>query len=175
MTKLVHLERPQLLIEDGKPTMLFLAADAMEDYAKEGVSFNVHVPISNPRRPVFKNYQPLVNQAGYNLNEAKRFVCFGAPDNTPFKIINTRTGQTKYEGRMLYGQGWFTDFNPRTTDEFIVEVKDRGTSVPFWIADHLMEKVSGKLAYDFFIDVRGSEDPVHSNEANVYGGGPSRD
>ncbi len=175
LTKLVHLERPQLLIEDGKPTMLFLAADAMEDYAKEGVSFNVHVPISNPRRPVFKNYQPLVNQAGYNLNEAKRFVCFGAPDNTPFKIINIRTGQTEYEGRMLYGQGWFTDFNPRTTDEFIVEVKDRGTSVPFWIADHLMEKVSGKLAYDFFIDVRGSEDPVHSNEANVYGGGPSRD
>lgn len=47
LTKLVHLERPQLLIEDGKPTMLFLAADGMADYTKEGVSFNVHVPVGD--------------------------------------------------------------------------------------------------------------------------------
>ena len=48
-TKLAHLERPQLLIEDGVPTMLFLAADAMDDYSvnDDGLSFNVHVPILN--------------------------------------------------------------------------------------------------------------------------------
>lgn len=175
LTQLQHLERPQLLIENGKPTALFLAADAMQDYEKPGHTFNVHIPISNSLTAQFDKFQPLVNQAGYNLNEAKRFVCYGAPDNTPFKIINQRTGETQYEGKTEFGQGWFNDFNPSSTDEYIIEVKDRGRSVPFWIADHLIEKISSKLAYDFFVDVRGSEDPVNSNEANVYGGGPSRD
>lgn len=45
--KLQHLERPQLLIEDGKPTMLFLAADTLAKelgkYAENGHSFNVHI------------------------------------------------------------------------------------------------------------------------------------
>ena len=123
----------------------------------------------------FDKFYPLVNQTGYNLNEPKRFVCYGAPDDTPFYIINQRTGETEYEGKMIFNQGWFTDFNPDSRDEYVIEVKGKGRSVPFWIADHLIEKVSSKLAYDFFVDVRGSEDPVHSNEANVYGGGPSRD
>lgn len=120
-------------------------------------------------------YYPLVNQTGYNLNEPKRFVCYGAPDDTPFYLINQRTGKVEYEGKMIFSQGWFSDFNPVTQDEYVIEVKGKGRSVPFWIADHLIEKVSSKLAYDFFVDVRGSEDPVHSNEAKVYGGGPSRD
>lgn len=123
----------------------------------------------------FDKYYPLVNQAGYNLNEPKRFVCYGAPDDTPFYLINQRTGKIEYEGKMIFSQGWFSDFNPVTQDEYVIEVKGKGRSVPFWIADHLIEKVSSKLAYDFFVDVRGSEDPVHSNEAKVYGGGPSRD
>ena len=123
----------------------------------------------------FDKNHPLVNQAGYNLNESKHFVCYGAKDNTPFSIINKRTGNVEYQGSILFKQGWFSDFNPLTTDEYIIEVQDLGQSVPFWIGDHLMEKVSSKLAYDFFIDVRGSEDPLNSNEAQVYGGGPSRD
>ena len=123
----------------------------------------------------FNKYYPLVNQTGYNLNEPKRFVCYGAPDDTPFYLINQRTGKVEYEGKMIFSQGWFSDFNPVTQDEYVIEVKGKGRSVPFWIADHLIEKVSSKLAYDFFVDVRGSEDPVHSNEAKVYGGGPSRD
>lgn len=123
----------------------------------------------------FDKYSPLVNQTGYNLNEPKRFVCYSAPDDTPFYLINQRTGKVEYEGKMIFSQGWFSDFNPVTQDEYVIEVKGKGRSVPFWIADHLIEKVSSKLAYDFFVDVRGSEDPVHSNEAKVYGGGPSRD
>lgn len=123
----------------------------------------------------FNKYYPLVNQTGYNLNEPKRFVCYGVPDDTPFYLINQRTGKIEYEGKMIFSQGWFSDFNPVTQDEYVIEVKGKGRSVPFWIADHLIEKVSSKLAYDFFVDVRGSEDPVHSNEAKVYGGGPSRD
>lgn len=120
--------------------------------------------------------KPLVNQVGYNLGESKRFVCYGVNDGTPFKIINIRTDQTVFEGKILNYEGWFSEYNPISAgDEYVVEVNDRGKSVPFWIADHLIEKVSSKLAYDFFVDVRGSKDPVHSNEANVYGGGPSRD
>lgn len=121
-------------------------------------------------------YKPFVNQAGYNLGEAKRFVCYGAPDNTPFKIVNTRTNQTVFEGKMLNNQGWFSELNPVTSgDEYMVEVEGRGKSVPFWIADHLMEKVSSKLAYDFFVDVRGYDDLDKYDMSKVYGGGPSRD
>jgi hypothetical protein len=38
-----------------------------------------------------------------------------------------------------------------------------------------MERTSSRLAYQFFIDVRGSEDPIYSNESKVAGAGPSRD
>ena len=119
---------------------------------------------------------PFVNQSGYNIGESKRFVCYGAPDNTSFKIINAKTFQTLFEGKILNRQGWFTEFNPVTAgDEYMVEVQGYGRSKPFWIADHLMEKISSKLAYDFFVDVRGFDDLEKYNMSKVYGGGPSRD
>jgi hypothetical protein len=123
-----------------------------------------------------EKYPPFVNQAGYNLGESKRFVCYGAPDNTPFKIVNTTTNQTVFQGLMLNYQGWFTDFNPVTSgNEYFIEVEGHGQSKTFWIADHLLEKVSSKLAYDFFVDVRGYEDLDNYDMSKVYGGGPSRD
>ncbi len=119
---------------------------------------------------------PFVNQAGYNLGESKRFVCYSAPDHTPFKIVNSKTNQIVFEGKTLNQQGWFTGLNPVTDgDEYVVEVVGYGQSKPFWIADHLMEKVSSKLAYDFFVDVRGYEDLDKYDMSKVYGGGPSRD
>lgn len=128
----------------------------------------------SPSAPV--KLPPFVNQAGYNLGESKRFVCYGAPDNTSFKIVNTKTGQTVFEGKTLNQQGWFTEFNPVTAgDEYVVEIAGYGQSKPFWIADHLMEKVSSKLAYDFFVDVRGYDDLDKYDMSKVYGGGPSRD
>jgi len=121
-------------------------------------------------------YRPFVNQAGYNLNESKRFVCYGAPDGTPFKINNIQSGQVVFEGKVIHNQGWFTEFNPVSAGhEYEIEVEGRGKSVPFWIADHLMEKISSKLAYDFFVDVRGYEDLNKYDMSKVYGGGPSRD
>ena len=121
-------------------------------------------------------YRPFVNQAGYNLGESKRFVCYGAPDNTPFKILDNKSRQILFTGKVLNNQGWFTEFNPVSAgSEYIVEVEGRGQSVPFWIADHLMEKISSKLAYDFFADVRGYEDLDKYDMSKVYGGGPSRD
>ncbi|MBL7969777.1 MAG: hypothetical protein JNK09_22435 [Prolixibacteraceae bacterium] len=128
----------------------------------------------SPAPPV--KYPPFVNQAGYNLGESKRFVCYGAPDNTAFKIVNTKNNQTVFEGKVLNQQGWFTKFNPvSSTDEYVVEVTGYGQSKPFWIADHLLEKVSSKLAYDFFVDVRGYDDLEKYDMSKVYGGGPSRD
>jgi hypothetical protein len=128
----------------------------------------------SPSAPV--KLPPFVNQAGYNLGESKRFVCYGAPDNTSFKIVNTKTDQTVFEGKTLNQQGWFTEFNPVTAgDEYVVEIAGYGQSKPFWIADHLMEKVSSKLAYDFFVDVRGYDDLDKYDMSKVYGGGPSRD
>lgn len=43
--RLSHLERPQLLFENGKPIMIFFAADEMNDYSKAGQSYNVHIPL----------------------------------------------------------------------------------------------------------------------------------
>ncbi|PHN08173.1 hypothetical protein [Flavilitoribacter nigricans] len=122
--------------------------------------------------------KPIVNQAGYNLGEAKRFVCYGAADGTAFEILPAAKtgGKPLFKGKITGYVGDFTAFNPENaTEEFIVRVPGHGDSHPFWIADHLLEKLSSQLAYQFFIDVRGSEDPVYSNENQVAGGGPSRD
>ncbi len=95
-----------------------------------------------------KKYPPFVNQLGYNLGESKRFVCYGAKDDTPFRIINTATSKAVFEGTMLNFEGWFSEFDPVSAgDQYVIEVEEHGQSVPFWIADHLMEKASSKLAY----------------------------
>lgn len=127
---------------------------------------------------------PLVNQAGYNTGEAKRLVAPGAPDGTPFKLLRVKTsaGATTdaddvlYTGTVKNYVGDFTSFNPvGDAGEYVVEVDGHGRSVPFRIADHLMERLSSRLAYQFFIDVRGSTDPLDWKEARTAGGGPSRD
>lgn len=123
-----------------------------------------------------EKYPPFVNQAGYNLGESKRFVCFGAPDNTPFRIVRITNNQTVFEGKIVNSQGWFSELNPVASgDEYRVEIEGYGQSKSFRIADHLMEKISSKLAYDFFSDVRGYEDLDKYDMSKVYGGGPSRD
>lgn len=124
---------------------------------------------------------PIVNQAGYNLGEAKRFVCYGAPDETSFTItyaedsLDTRAGAL-YKGTIRDYAGDFTAFNPEGSGkEYVIKVEGYGFSYPFRIAGYLMEALSSKLAYQFFIDVRGSEDPVYPDETTIAGGGPSRD
>lgn len=113
---------------------------------------------------------PLVNQAGYNRGEAKRFVCYEAADGTPFQIIRQADKAVVFSGKVTDRAGDFSAFNPKDARaEYVVAIKGREPSVPFRIADHLIEGISSKLAYDFFVDVRGSEDPVHANEAKVYG------
>jgi hypothetical protein len=117
-----------------------------------------------------------VNQSGYNAGEAKRLVAWGVPNGTTFIIRSTRLGKPVYDGKINDFAGDFTAFEPKDhADEYVAEVAGLKPSVPFKIRPFLMEILSSKLAYDFFVDVRGSTDPVHSNEAKVYGGGPSRD
>lgn len=127
---------------------------------------------------------PLVNQAGYNAGEAKRLTVPGAAEGTPFKLLRVKTGDNStinaddvvYTGTIRNHVGDFTPFNPTAdTDEYVVEVDGHGRSVPFRVADHLMERLSSRLAYQFFIDVRGSTDPRDWREAQTAGGGPSRD
>ncbi|MEO1010009.1 MAG: hypothetical protein AAFX53_01810 [Bacteroidota bacterium] len=123
-----------------------------------------------------KRFQPYVNQLGYNLGESKRFVCYGAQDNTPFQIVNLSNARVEFEGIVLNNEGWFTHFDPiSATNEYIVRVEGHGNSVPFWIGDSLLEKESIKLAYDFFVDARGHTDLNAYDMTKVYGGGPTRD
>lgn len=119
--------------------------------------------------------KPFVNQAGYNLGEAKRVTVPGATDGTPFTIRESGGTKTVYRGAVRNQVGDFTDFNPTgSTKEYIASVAGHGESVPFWVADHLMEKLASRLAYQFFIDVRGGMSSYLLPSA-VTGGGPSRD
>ena len=121
-------------------------------------------------------YSPYVNQLGYNIGESKRFVCYGADDNAPFRIINTKDSQVVFEGKILNYEGWFSNFNPiAADDEYLIEVEGHGQSVPFLIGDHLMELKSSRMAYGFFIDARGFENLQDYDLTQVYGGGPTRD
>lgn len=129
---------------------------------------------------------PIVNQSGYNLDEAKRFTVPGADDGTSFQIYRYQPpelgrvqpgvgSEVLFSGTIQDEVGYFTDFNPVSSqDQYVIGVEGHGQSDPFWIADHLMEKLSSRLAYQFFIDVRGSTDP-QASPARITGGGPSRD
>lgn len=140
------------------------------------IVFSVNVTLGQQQEIQEIKYPPYVNQLGYNLGESKRFVCYGAKDNTPFQIINTSNSQIEFKGNILYNEGWFTAFNPNSaTSEYVIEVEGHGKSVPFLIGDHLLEKASTKLAYDFFVDARGGSDLNTYDITKVYGGGPTRD
>jgi SSS family transporter len=117
----------------------------------------------------------LVNQAGYNLNESKRLVAWGIKDGEAFQLRSVKSGNIVFKGNIKQYSGDFSPFNPSGNDEYTAEVNGLIPSVPFRIKAFYQELVSTKMAYDFFVDVRGSTDPVNSNEAKVYGGGPSRD
>jgi hypothetical protein len=119
--------------------------------------------------------KPFVNQAGYNLGEAKRFTCPGVAEATGFRIVRVRDGAAVFRGTIRGNVGDFSAFDPpSSTDEYVVDVNGFERSTPFWIADHLLERLASRLAYQFFIDVRGGFSPRLS-PANVTGGGPSRD
>lgn len=117
----------------------------------------------------------LVNQAGYDENAPKRFVAWGAKEGVPFVVRSVTDKKVVFQGNIQQYSGDFTSFKPKTAGEFFIEVQGYQPSVPFQVRPFHMATISTKLAYDFFMDVRGSTDPKNSNEAKVYSGGPSRD
>jgi hypothetical protein len=84
-------------------------------------------------------YKPFVNQAGYNLGESKRFVCYGAPDNTPFKIVNTKTSQSVFEGRMRNKEGW-VEISEGKDRVIKLEVTETGTNMGVFTARYQVPK-----------------------------------
>ncbi|MEK7415740.1 MAG: hypothetical protein AAB263_20735 [Planctomycetota bacterium] len=126
---------------------------------------------------------PVVNQIGYNLGEAKRFVVPKIADGTPFAIHLAAGGAAVFTGKIVGQAGDFTTFDPAGSAEFVVDVPGAGRSHPFVIADHALERAASAFAYQFFIDVRVSTDPlkplikapVAPGKALTEGYGPSRD
>ena len=55
------------------------------------LAFSIVAPAQNTPRVLAKGH-PFVNQAGYNRGERKRFVCPGAPDGTPFRVLWSEDG-----------------------------------------------------------------------------------
>ncbi|SHF91518.1 hypothetical protein SAMN05444274_1132 [Mariniphaga anaerophila] len=155
--------------------MIFWRAEAQNDIDSKTKSAPPKTYLKDKRESPI-----LVNQMGYNLGEGKRFVMWGIPDGTDFGIylandsVNN-SANPLFTGKTSEFSGDFSDFNPSpSAHEYIIKIAGKGYSVPFWIADKLFETRSSKLAYEYFIDARGGEDPKMS-PACITGGGPSRD
>ncbi|MEM6846164.1 MAG: discoidin domain-containing protein [Bacteroidota bacterium] len=99
----------------------------------------------------------LVNQVGYDTNRPKRFTAPLAPDDTPFRVVNTEDNTSLFEGNIQGNIGDFSDFRPDAWGTYQIVVEDDehiGRSVPFWISPGLIEQVAYQPAIDFMIDVR---------------------
>ena len=95
----------------------------------------------------------LVNQSGYNLNKPKRFTAPGVPDNTPFLIRNQTTGKAVHFGKVHQEAGDFSDFNPLSSDEYVVLI-DTFSSYPFRIGPFWLERVTYRNMIDFMAGAR---------------------
>ncbi|WP_339924478.1 discoidin domain-containing protein [uncultured Cyclobacterium sp.] len=100
-----------------------------------------------------ENKPILVNQSGYNLYRSKRFTAPGISDNTPFSIVNVKTAQVQFSGKVSAEKGDFSDFNPLTEEEFLVQIKDL-QSFPFRIAPNWIERVTYRNMVDFMLGAR---------------------
>lgn len=94
-----------------------------------------------------------LNQSGFNLGKPKRFTAPGVADGTPFEVVNTRTGETGFQGVVSGEIGDFTGFNPDSRDEFTVKTAGR-TSFPFRIGLWWLERVTYRNAVLFMAQSR---------------------
>ena len=100
-----------------------------------------------------ENKPILVNQTGYNLYRSKRFTAPEIPDNTPFAIINTNTESEVFFGKVMGQKGDFSNYNPLTDDEFLVQVEGL-QSFPFRIGPNWLERVTYRNMVDFMLGAR---------------------
>lgn len=94
----------------------------------------------------------LLNQSGFNLGRPKRFSAVEMADNTPFSIKSAE-GKEIYKGTIHKGIGDFSEFNPETSKEFVIEANDE-VSYPFRIGPHWMERVTYRNMVDFMAGSR---------------------
>lgn len=95
----------------------------------------------------------LVNQSGYNLNHIKRF---SAPDlvgEVGFQILVLPERQEVYKGEIQNGVGNFSDFNPESEKEYVIEAQGH-QSYPFRIGVNWMERVTYRNMVDFMAGAR---------------------
>ncbi len=95
----------------------------------------------------------LVNQSGYNLYKLKRFTAPEINDGTLFAIKNLKTNEVVFRGCISNHIGDFSEFNPHSSDEFIVAI-DTLSSYPFKIAPYLLERISYRNMVDFMDGAR---------------------
>lgn len=159
-------------------TVAALSASAQSDQCNDAGPIPANeavVPIAPVTdRLMRKAKKPLINQGGYNCGEAKRFTCPGAADGTAFHVRSADQAKTLFSGQIRACSGDFTEFEPPSGPrKYVIHVEGFEPSSSFVIANHNMERISSRLAYQFFIDVRGGFS--RPSPANVTGGGPSRD
>ena len=94
-----------------------------------------------------------LNQSGFNLGKPKRFTVPTLPDGTPFQVADKVSGEVVYQGTIEKHIGDFSDFNPRSANEFVVKA-GRFTSFPFRIGHWWLERVTYQHAVNFMIDSR---------------------
>lgn len=95
----------------------------------------------------------LLNQSGFNLGRPKRFTAARMRDPTAFVVKTVEEGQVVYEGLIKGGLGDFSDFNPQSSQQFII-VADGETSYPFRIGPNWLERVTYRNLIDFMAGAR---------------------
>ena len=94
-----------------------------------------------------------LNQSGFNARAPKRFTAPFAKDGAEFQVRAAETDAILFRGKVQGNIGDFSDFEPRSSSEFVVTV-DGDRSVPFRIGDWWLERVTNQRAIDFMIDAR---------------------
>lgn len=94
-----------------------------------------------------------LNQSGFNADAPKRFTAPLAEDGERFEVVPATGGAAVYSGVIKAKIGDFSDFEPRSSQEYVVKVGDQ-LSVPFRVADWLLERTTYQRAVDFMIDSR---------------------
>jgi hypothetical protein len=105
----------------------------------------------------------VLNQSGFNLGRPKRFTAARMPDNTPF-VIKSREGKVLYKNTIHKGVGDFSDFNPQSVEELVIEASGE-SSYPFRIGPYWLERVTYRNMVDFMAGARhyvGTTDKIRS-------------
>ncbi|MBR9776370.1 MAG: coagulation factor 5/8 type domain-containing protein [Cytophagales bacterium] len=140
----VNLKKPQLI-----DRVRLLAIDGQEMQLNEvqlwGQKYADTSGLAN--KPI------LVNQSGYNLYRSKRFTAPEVEDNTSFAIVNSRSGEVEFTGKVVGEKGDFSNFNPLSEDEFLVKINGL-ESFPFRIGPNWIERVTYRNMVDFMLGAR---------------------